>query len=283
MKIVFSTQPAFLRNTKNKVIFSARLSLMDKKLFPIAKPQKKARLPIQSPKSLRKRRMSHFLYQGVLSLVILIAIVAGITWLVPKIYFKLVSYDPVVIESEEIRSPLGGDFSQGVDNRQTEPAVEEEKKYLPPVDESLPEGDWIVIPRIGVRSLLKATVNYEEALKTGVWLDPEFGRPGNDEFPMIVAGHRFGWKWWWKTDYWKYNSFYLLPDTEPGDLIEIISEKRKWIYEIYAGEEGEQISDYQANLILYTCKYLNSPIRHFRYARLLDPTKDSQDVVSLGG
>jgi hypothetical protein len=93
---------------------------------------------------------------------------------------------------------------------------------------------------------------------------------------MILAAHRFGWEWWWQSDYWKYNSFYLLPDTEPGDIVEIIDDQRKWTYEIYGGGEGDSILDYDADMILYTCKFLNSPVRHFRYARLVDPTADTQ-------
>jgi hypothetical protein len=116
---------------------------------------------------------------------------------------------------------------------------------------------------------MHATLDENEALDKGVWLVPDFGRPGDTTQPIIAAAHRFGWDWWWKTDYWKYNSFYLLTETEPGDRIEIIYDQRKWVYEIYAGEEGELITDYDADLILYTCKYLNSPIRYFRYAKLI--------------
>ena len=55
-----------------------------------------------------------------------------------------------------------------------------------------------------------------------------------------------------------------------GDTVEIIWKQRKYVYEIYKEEEGEEISDYTADLILYTCESLKSPIRIFRYARLLE-------------
>lgn len=148
-------------------------------------------------------------------------------------------------------------------------AANPDNRYLPPVNPNLPTGDWFSIPKIGVRSQLQPTASYEEALETGLWQAPDFGKPGSLEMPMIVAGHRYGWKWWWKDEYWKYNSFYLLPQVEVGDRIEIISDQRKWIYEVYAGEEGTEITDYQADLIVYTCKYLQSPLRYFRYARLV--------------
>jgi hypothetical protein len=151
------------------------------------------------------------------------------------------------------------------------PADQVEKRYVPPQQESLPQGDWLVISRIGIRTQLQATSDPDEALDTGIWWVPDFGQPGDLVTPMIVAGHRYGWRWWWKSDYWRYHSFYNLPELEPGDIVEIISNQRKWTYEIYAGEEATEISDYQADLILYTCKFLKSPIRYFRYARLITP------------
>lgn len=150
------------------------------------------------------------------------------------------------------------------------PVVPEVKEYQPAFDASLPEGTWISIPTIGVDTLAQPTVDSTEALNTGVWLVPDFGRPGDKTQPIIMAAHRFGWKSWWQTDYWKKNSFYLLTETVPGDKIEVIHEQRKWVYEIYSGEEGTEISDYDADLILYTCKFLNSPIRYFRYAKLVE-------------
>lgn len=153
------------------------------------------------------------------------------------------------------------------------PVVAEVKKYEPPFDPSLPQGTWITIPKIGVETEAQATVDPNEALATGVWMVPDFGVPSPDQSdPIIMAAHRFGWKWWWQDDYWKKHSFYLLTDTQPGDTIEIVYNQRKWTYEIYAGEEGTEITDYDADLILYTCKFLNSPIRYFRYARLVEDT-----------
>lgn len=142
-------------------------------------------------------------------------------------------------------------------------------RYLPDQNLNLPEGDWLTIPLIGINTPLQKTTTPEEALATGVWWVPDFGLPGDLNKPMIVSGHRYGWQWWWKDNYWRYHSFYRLPELQPGDLIEVISEQRKWSYEVYAGEEGIEITDYQADLILYTCKFLNSSLRVFRYAKLV--------------
>ncbi len=171
----------------------------------------------------------------------------------------------------------------GQSGQQTAPVsavTKPEPIYQPPYDSTLPDGNWLSIPLIGLRSELQKTEDYDTALAQGIWQVPDFGDAGSTDLPMIVAGHRFGWDWWWKTDYWKYHSFYKLPELQPGDTVEVIADHRKWIYEIYAAEEGTEITDYSADLILYTCKYLNSPTRFFRYAKLVDPTKNTQAKAS---
>lgn len=234
--------------------------------------------------------------------IIAAAIVAAVVWWGPNLWQRLsgsaadAAYNSIVqsvvtiarstglpikqLEENEqalVVTPVAGQSGQSDLDAVQEPPLnqslapaDKEVRQLPPVNPNLPVGDWLVIPKIGVRSQLQATANYEDALATGLWRAPEFGKPGSVEMPMIVAGHRYGWKWWWKDEYWRYNSFYLLPELQVGDRVEVISEQRKWVYEIYAGEEGTEITDYNADLILYTCKYLQSPLRFFRYARLVE-------------
>ncbi len=145
-----------------------------------------------------------------------------------------------------------------------------QNSYLPDLDSNLPDGSWIMIPKIGVNSLLQRTQNSTQALDAGVWMDPDFGDVGGRDLPIIIAAHRFGFKWWWKTNYYRLNSFYYLPSLDVGEKIELVKDQRRWIYEIYQKEEGLEISDYSADLILYTCKFLNSPIRYFQYAKLIE-------------
>lgn len=210
---------------------------------------------------------------GKLALIITTFVIVGLTlsaiFFLPQIYYRIFPAQVVVTETAQQGTVLGGDFT-----KPTNKSVG--RQYEPPVDESLPEGDWVVIPQIGVRTQFKASSDPNEALVEGAWLSPEYGRPGDTGVPIIIAAHRFGWQWWWQSDYGKYHSFYYLPDTLPGTQVEIISGKRKWLYEIYAGEENNEISDYHADLILYTCKHISSPIRFVRYARLIDPTANSQ-------
>jgi hypothetical protein len=55
-----------------------------------------------------------------------------------------------------------------------------------------------------------------------------------------------------------------------GDTVEMNWRQRRYIYEVYAEEKGEEITDYDADLILYTCESLNSSVRIVKYARLLE-------------
>lgn len=248
---------------------------------PVTKPQaestnRKTPLPkFSKHKPLKiSTKVTAFLSAGIVGLAVVLAVILFL----PSMYYKIFPGEAVPVMPASSGTPLGGSFTQ-------EPVAP--SRYEPPFDPNLPEGDWISIPRIGVRTELRETADPDEALNEGVWWVPDFGQPGDLEEPMIVAAHRYGWKWWWNTLtdpedpqslYALRNSFYKLPDTEPGDVIEIISGQRKYIYEIYAGEENNEITDYQADLILYTCKFLNSPIRHVRYARLINPELNTQGI-----
>jgi sortase (surface protein transpeptidase) len=143
-------------------------------------------------------------------------------------------------------------------------------KYLPPLDLTLPKEPYISITKIKVYSPISIDSDYTKALKSGTWLVPDYGTPENGLVPIIIAAHRFGYINWDDNTRQKI-SFYNLPKTDIGDKIEIIWNQRKYTYEIYGKAEGSKIIDYSSDLILYTCKYFNSPIRIFRYAKLVTP------------
>lgn len=143
--------------------------------------------------------------------------------------------------------------------------------YQPALDESLPLGNSLSIPKLGVKTPIyeDSYENHELALKKGAWRVNDFGSPADRSMPTIVAAHRFGYLAW-TNEYRHTHSFYNLPKLSQGDTVEIVWRQRKYVYEIYAASEGEEISDYAADLILYTCRDLNTNIRIFRYARLLE-------------
>lgn len=142
--------------------------------------------------------------------------------------------------------------------------------WQPAFNSSLTRETMLKIPEIGVDTVVteKTYENYEDALKLGVWRVPDFGTPKDRSKPVILAAHRFGYLAWTNT-YRRNHSFYNLPKLNKGDLIEVTYKQRKYTYEVYGESRGMEIEDYSANLILYTCETLNSKIRIFKYARLL--------------
>lgn len=144
------------------------------------------------------------------------------------------------------------------------------KKELPPVDESLPLGQYVSIPKIGVDAVIweSPLAEYEEALRRGVWRVPDMGTPLAGR-PIILAAHRFGYLAW-TDEFRKKSSFYNLPKLSAGDEIVIVWEQRRFVYKVGRVVEGEQIDSYDEDLILYTCKFLVSPVRIFVYADLVE-------------
>jgi len=141
------------------------------------------------------------------------------------------------------------------------------QELAPPVfDPSLPEDDGLIIDKIGIRGQIHEGEDWQEILKQGIWRVPDFGTPDNNQLPIILAAHRWGYVTW-TNSFRTLNSFYNLPKLKVGDQVEIIWDQRRYVYEIYQEETGIQISDYSADLILYTCELWNSPTRIFRYAR----------------
>ena len=142
--------------------------------------------------------------------------------------------------------------------------------YEPAFDPTLPKLNTLTIPSIGVKTTLQEATyeNYEDALRRGVWRVADFGAPGEAK-PVILAAHRFGYLAW-TNQFRRENSFFNLPKLKVGDLVTIVWHQRKYTYEIYAEGKGKQISDYSANLILYTCVNLTGEERIFKYARLLE-------------
>lgn len=147
----------------------------------------------------------------------------------------------------------------------------EAEPYQPPLDPDLPVQNRLLIPSLGVDTTIEEapTENYEDAFRKGVWRVPDFGDAFNREKPMILAAHRFGYLAW-TNQYRRENSFYNLPKLKLGDQVEVIWGQRKYLYEVYGEEEAEEITNYGADLILYTCKFLESDERIFKYGRLIE-------------
>jgi len=136
---------------------------------------------------------------------------------------------------------------------------------LPDIDPSLPKENGLIIDKIGVKGQIHEGTDWEQILKTGIWRVPNFGTPEENALPIILASHRWGYLDW-SAAFRKLNSFYSLPNLVVGDTIKVIWNQRPYEYKIYSTSTGTEISEYNANLILYTCQLWNSPVRFFVYA-----------------
>jgi sortase (surface protein transpeptidase) len=178
----------------------------------------------------------------------------------PYLWYRI-SNGATAKETESISEPATGtgkeSFSDVIEENNSE-------AELPEFDATLPYYNMLKILGIGVNGVIHQGDDPQASLEDGIWIVPELGTP-ETQATTILAAHRFGYITW-DNDFRTKNSFFNLPKTEEGDAIEIIWNQRKYEYEIYKQEEGTSITDYNADLILYTCKLFNTPVRIFRYA-----------------
>ena len=180
--------------------------------------------------------------------------------------------DTAVTASETIKSPTNIQ-NPSTENRE----LRTDYLPLPSVDPSLPAENGLIIDEIGVRGEIHESEDVQTVLKQGIWRVPNFSSPSdncqlspeNCGRPIILAAHRWGYLEWTPA-FRKLNSFYNLPRLKVGDTIKIIWEQRQFEYKIYSTETGTRITDYSANLILYTCQLWNSPVRFFVYANRIN-------------
>ena len=176
----------------------------------------------------------------------------------PQIWYSL-SKTATEIEATTIQEQL-------TEIEEYEPEEESKKPEitLPPVDTSLPKENLLRIATIGVDSEISQEQDPDKGLDKGIWMVPDFGTPEINDLPIIIAAHRFGYVYW-SSDFRQKSSFYNLPKLKVGDRVQIIWNQRSYEFEVYKAEDNTQITDYEADLILYTCRMYNSPVRVFRY------------------
>lgn len=195
-------------------------------------------------------------------------VVATVLILVPSLPYLWYRINPEAteLELETIVIPTESKASSDISFADIIEKYEEEyeENKLPKFDPNLPEDNLLIISSIGIRGNINEGQDSHKELEKGIWMVPDFGTP-EDETAIILASHRFG-HITWTNEYRTRNSFFNLPKTKEGDEIQIIWNQRKYKYEIYKAEEDTAIKDYDADLILYTCRMFNSPIRIFRYA-----------------
>lgn len=204
-----------------------------------------------------------YLFLGLGLWVLTVIFVAAPIW--PYVFYRL---SPGT--SEVLASTIGNTVPAGTTPEVKEVPTSGVRVPEPPdFDASLPKENGLLIAKIGVRGEIHEGENWAEILKTGIWRVPDFGTPEDNTLPVILAAHRFGYVTW-TNSFRTLNSFYNLPKLKVGDRVEVIWNQRKYVYEIYKEETGTKITDYSADLILYTCDLWNSPTRIFRYAKRIN-------------
>ena len=190
---------------------------------------------------------------------------------VASIILLLTLFGPSIWYSLNGSGDLGEIIARKFENKIPSVASPVKETYQPRFDSTLPRGTYIKISSIGVDGQIFEGIyeNIEKTLKKGIWRVPDFDTPFNRKSPTILAAHRFGYLVW-TNKFRRENSFFNLPKLKEGSTVEIIWKQRKYVYEIYDSSKGEEIEDYSADLILYTCENLNSSVRIFKYARLLE-------------
>jgi sortase (surface protein transpeptidase) len=217
------------------------------------------------PESLPKKREADQLLAKILSKAALVSAIIGVCLLAA-------SYAPSVWfwANNSFSSQLSQLLGEPVVKSDSAFEVTGQSDWQPAYDPKLPAESRLIIPSIGVDTPVQEGTadNLETVLKKGPWRVSDFGTPADRKYPTILAAHRYGYLAW-SNAFRRKNSFFNLPKLKEGDTIEIIWKQRKYVYAAYAEGKGESISDYNADLILYTCQTLNSSERIFKYARLL--------------
>jgi len=185
----------------------------------------------------------------------------------PYIFNKLNISSPEV-EAETLQTPLTEKKEDDTVKPPRAPQI-----TLPEKDTSLTETNTLIIPKIGVKAKIITGKDPLKALDKGPWIVYDYATPEQNYLKqttksVIIASHRFGYSSW-STEYRNKVSFFNLPNTKVGDKITIIWNQREYVYKIFEVDENKYIKDIDADLILYTCKYYNSPIRIFRFANLV--------------
>lgn len=180
----------------------------------------------------------------------------------PHLYYRLFPQTSGTLAST-IASTVAGDNTPPPTSPLTTPETEE--PTLPDVDPALPKENGLIITKIGVQGQIHEGTDWDNVLKLGIWRIPDFGTPEDNTQPIIIAAHRWGYLDW-SAAFRKLNSFYALPKLAVGDTIKVIWNQRPFEYKVYSIETGTKITEYNANLILYTCQLWNSPVRFFVYA-----------------
>jgi sortase (surface protein transpeptidase) len=130
---------------------------------------------------------------------------------------------------------------------------------LPDKNPNLTKEPTLIIDSIGVNGKVHTGIDGEAEIEKGIWMPPDFGSPASGQ-PIMMMAHRFGYISW-SNEFRRTNSFYNLPNVQPGDEISIIWDQREYKYKISEVKEVTGTVTTDSDLILYTCKFFRAKDR----------------------
>lgn len=150
------------------------------------------------------------------------------------------------------------------------PVNEDSKsEVIVPSGEAVTYGYRVRIPSQGLDTLIyECTTSECGLLKNAAWRIPEFGTPEDEDIITVIAAHRWGPDNF-STEKRIKELFYSFDKVQQGELIEIDWAGKTYKYQVTFKEENTVITRDEDDLILFTCKYYDSPIRIVVYAKLI--------------
>lgn len=113
----------------------------------------------------------------------------------------------------------------------------------------------LFIPSIGVDMEIG---EHKSSLDFGGWVQST----SNDGIPNLIAVHRFGWNTLSAEEKIKL-TLYHVNKLEKGDVVYIIWDKQLYTYEVYDITTGTNNPQNNVDLVIYTCKFLDTKERSF--------------------
>ncbi len=146
--------------------------------------------------------------------------------------------------------------------------IESYEVFDVPENTSTDFGNRLIIPSVGIDTVIWENGNGIDALERGVWRMPYHGAPDRNSEPVVLAAHRWGednLTW----EHRKQHLFLNLPDMKVGDEITITWFGEEYKYRVSHAEVNTEITRLD-DLILMTCDSYHSLDRVFIYAEKIE-------------
>jgi len=153
-------------------------------------------------------------------------------------------------------------------------AKNETKMVMPSYNFESKDGRWLKIDSVGIETeiYVGTDINNEQEINN-ILARGVYGYPGSSQLGMrgktvILAGHHYNIP---LASERAKATFQNLNQVEVGDIVEISEDYKKWRYQIYKIETAREITEDDADLLMYTCVFWwDSNLRLFVYGVLLD-------------